>query len=113
MKLQNLQEAQLVGGEHVPYLVRLHNLVKEHVKPDVTQDEIIRFIAQLEGDSMAEGFGRKDYFWIAYEGMEALKNNPKGANDALEGFIDEDNVEEDLNELANEAKNFFAPRQTI
>ena len=107
MKLQNLQEVLSVGGEHVPHLVQLHNHVKKHLKPDVTQEQIIKFIAWIEAKSMHSQFTMKDFVYVIYEGMEALKDNPKGANHSLETFLDEDDLENSFNQVLLDARKYF------
>ena len=107
MKLQNLQEAISAGGEHVPHLVELQKRVKQHLKPDVTQDQIIRFICWMEAKAMHSQFTMKDFTFVLYEGMEALKDNPKGANNSLETFFDEDDLENSFNEVMLDARKYF------
>ena len=108
MKLQNIQEVLSAGGERVPHLVRLHNLVKKQIKPDVTQDQIIRFVSWLEATNMLSQFGIKGFTWVIYEGLEALKNNPKAANDTLDTFLDEDDLDNSFNEVLIDAKEYFS-----
>lgn len=108
MKLQNLQEVLSAGGERVPHLVRLQQLIKEQIKPDVTQDQVIRFLSWMEATNMLSQFSIKDFMWITYEGMEALKGNPKAANDTLETYLDEDDLENSLKEVLNSAKKYFS-----
>lgn len=107
MKLQNLQEALSAGGERVPHLVQLQKRVKQHLKPDVTQDQIIRFLCWMEAKSMHSQFTMKDFTWVIYEGMEALKDNPKAANDTLGTYLDEDDLDNSFNMVLMDAREYF------
>ena len=108
MKLQNIREVLSAGGDRVPHLVQLQKRVKQHLKPDVTQDQIIKFLCWLEAKSFYAQFTMKDFQFIAYEGMEGLKNNPKSANDTLDTFLDEDDLDNSFNEVLIDAKEYFS-----
>ncbi len=56
---------------------------------------------------MHSQFTMKDFVYVIYEGMEALKNNPTGANNSLETFLDEDDLENSFNEVMLDARKYF------
>ena len=89
MKLQTIHEARLAGSNRLPLMSQLYDTIKE-VRPETTQDDVIKFIAHYEGMNMHSSFGLQDYAWIMYEGLTPLKDNPKAAEDILGTYIDEE-----------------------
>jgi len=49
----------------------------------------------------------KDFTWVIYEGMEALKDNPKAANDTLGTYLDEDDLDNSFNMVLMDAREYF------
>ncbi len=109
MKLQAIHEVKTTGGAQVRRLIMLHEMVKERVKPDATQEDIIKLVAYLEGYTMNDSFMLKDFMWINYEGMKGLKGNPMEAEKALQDFVDDDDLERStLRIVQDDAKRFFS-----
>ncbi len=108
MKLQAIHEVRTPGGAQVRRLIMLHEMVKERVKSDATQEDIIKFVAYLEGYTMNDSFSTKDFAGIAYEGMTGLKGNPMEAEKSLEDFVDDDNLKRSLLMIVtDDATRFF------
>lgn len=109
MKLRAIHEVKLAGGAQVRRLIMLHEMVKEHVKPNATQEDIIKLVAYLEGYTMNDAFTLKDFMWINYKGMKGLKGNPIEAEKALQDFVDDDDLERStLMIVTDDAKRFFS-----
>ena len=91
MKLKTLQEANIAGAHHIPYITRLFNDIKKDY-PKLTQDHFAWFVSSLEADL---GLDRKDLMHVFYDGYEGLKGNPTRINEVLESFFGDEGDEED------------------